>query len=88
VGLWSGQNINQAPNAWDIIAGAPGNTAGNNPWQWNIFFGDQNDVDTTHPYYRNYYGGFRRWPLFHLISPELAMPPARSLKRLASCRQK
>jgi hypothetical protein len=55
VGLWNGQNTSTGPNAWDIIAGAPGNTVGNNPWQWSIYFGDQNDVDTTHPYYQKYY---------------------------------
>ena len=49
VGLWSGQDINQAANAQDIIVGAPGFN------QWDIYFGDRTFVDTTHPYIRNYY---------------------------------
>jgi hypothetical protein len=54
VGLWNGQNLgggNSAPNALDIIVGAPGY----NLWQWGIYFGDFSDVDTTHPFFKKYY---------------------------------
>jgi len=49
VGLYTNQDITVAPNAHDIIVGAPGIN------QWNIYYGDRTTVNGTVPYTRNYY---------------------------------